>query len=474
MTPPCASHAELSRPQTRQSPSPRRSLTATFWRGLLAAALLTVAASSPDHAATAAPAPAANKQPPNIIILLADDLGYGDLGCYGHPTIRTPELDKMAAEGMRFTQFYAAASICTPSRAALLTGRLPIRSGLNRVLNPKSKGGIPEDEVTIAQALRAKGYATACVGKWHLGHLEKYRPLHHGFDRYFGLLYSNDMTPLGLYRDDKEIENPVQQASLTERYTAEAIRFIQDCRRGGAAKPFFVYLPYTMPHVPLAVTRKFAGRSQRGLYGDVVETIDWSVGRILKTLRDEALADNTLVFFTSDNGPWLSRKQHAGSAGLLREGKGTTWEGGVREPCIAWWPGKVKPGVVSLEVGSTMDFFPTCLALAQVRPSANRTIDGESLLPVLLGKGRPRPRVLFFYWLTELTAVRKGPWKLHFKTMQEFGKHAEKHDPPLLFQLEVDPSEQYNVAKEHPDVVAAILKEVARHKGELKPGKPQT
>ncbi|HEV3263020.1 MAG TPA: sulfatase [Gemmataceae bacterium] len=453
MTPPCAPWARFFRPSALAR-----------WAALLTVALLA--------AVPARPAAAADKHPPNVIILFADDLGYGDLGCYGHPTIRTPQLDRMAAEGMRFTQFYAAASICTPSRAALLTGRLPIRSGLNRVLNPKSAGGIPDGETTIAQALKAKGYATACVGKWHLGHLEKYRPLHHGFDRYYGLLYSNDMSPLGLYRDDKEIENPVRQATLTERYTAEALRFIKDCR--GAGKPFFLYLPYTMPHVPLAVTRKVAGRSKRGLYGDVVETIDWSVGQVLKTLRDEGPAENTLVFFSSDNGPWLSQKQHGGSAGLLREGKGTTWEGGVREPCIAWWPGKVKAGVVSLAVASTMDFLPTCLELAGARPPADRTIDGESLLPVLRGKPAGRPRVLFMYWLTELTAVRKGPWKVHFKTMGEFGKDTEKHDPPLLFQLEQDPSENYNVARDHPDVIADIRKEVARHKAGLKAGKPQT
>jgi arylsulfatase A-like enzyme len=414
------------------------------------------------------------RTPPNILLLLCDDLGYGDLGCYGHPTIRTPVIDRMAADGIRFTQFYSAAAICSPSRAALLTGRLPIRSGLNRVLNPASAGGIPDGEITIAQALKAKGYATACIGKWHLGHRKRYRPIHHGFDHYFGLLYSNDMKPLSLYRNDAEVnEHPVDQSSLTERYTDEAIRFIKATRHGDRPRPFFIYLPYTMPHVPLAVTKRFAGRSRRGLYGDVVQTIDWSVGQIQKTLRDEKIADNTLIVFTSDNGPWLSQNQHGGSAGLLREGKGTTWEGGVREPCIAWWPGHIKPGQVTGALASTTDLFPTCLELAGVPLPGGRIIDGESLLPVFAG-GKSRQQVLFFYWLTELTAVRKGPWKLHFKTQGEFGKGAREHHPPLLFQVEKDPSEKYDVAREHPDVIAAIIKEVERHKAGLKPGKPQT
>lgn len=426
-------------------------------------------------AALAPPARAEEKAPPNLVVLYADDLGYGDLGRYGHPTIRTPELDRMAAEGMRFTQFYSAAPICSPSRAALLTGRLPIRSGINRVLNPKSRGGLPDREITIAQALKTKGYATACIGKWHLGHLEPYRPLRHGFDRYYGLLYSNDMTPLALYRDDTPIEEPVHQATLTERYTDEAIRFLKACRQGGAPRPFFLYLAYTMPHVPLAVSPRFAGRSRRGLYGDVVETIDWSVGQVLQTLHALGVADNTLVFFSSDNGPWLSKKQDAGSAGLLREGKGSTWEGGVREPCIAWWPGKVPAGAVSAEPASTMDIFTTSLLLAGVPLPKDRVIDGQDLLPVLRGTGKSRHTVLFFYIDTDLTAVRKGPWKLHFKTQSEFDvKHRVTHHPPLLFHLEHDPSEKYNVAQEHPEVIADIVKEVQRHQRQLKPGKPQT
>jgi arylsulfatase A-like enzyme len=415
---------------------------------------------------------AEGRSPPNFVILYADDAGYGDLGCYGHPTIRTPELDKMAREGMRFTQFYVAAPVCTPSRAALLTGRLPIRSGLTVVLSPRSKGGILDNEITLAQALKTKHYATACIGKWHLGHLEPYRPLRHGFDHYYGLLYSNDMKPLALYQDNRDIEEPVHQETLTKRYTEEALRFIEECRQ--AARPFLLYLAYTMPHVPLAVSERFAGHSRRGLYGDVLLEIDWSAGQILKTLRDARLAENTLVFFSSDNGPWLSKKEAGGSAGLLREGKGSTWEGGIREPFIAWWPGTIRPGVVSLEVATTMDFFATGLSLAGVPLPDDRTIDGRDLLPVLRGQSS-RPTVpLFFYIDTDLTAVRKGPWKMHLQTQSEFDyKHRKTHKPPLLYNVEEDPSESDEVARQHPDVIADLMREIEQHRKTLKPGKLQ-
>jgi arylsulfatase A-like enzyme len=361
--------------------------------------------------------------------------------------------------------------VCSPSRAALLTGRLPIRTGINRVLNPKSTGGIQANEVTIADALRKKGYATTCIGKWHLGHLEPYRPLRHGFDHYYGLLYSNDMTPVGLYRDDTEIENPVQQETLTERYAEEALRFLKE----HGDKPFFLYLPYTMPHVPLAASPKFTGRSKRGLYGDAVETIDWSAGQILKALRDGRLADNTFVFFSSDNGPWLSRGLDGGSAGLLRQGKGSTWEGGVREPGIAWWPGKIKAGVVSSELAATMDLFTTSLQLAGAEIPTDRPIDGKSLLPILFSTGPGERQFIYYYIDGKLTAIRKGPWKAHFLTQVEFGgKIRELHDPPLLFNLEEDPSERHEVAKEHPEIVNDLVLEAEKHKREVRPGKPQT
>ncbi|MGB9625015.1 MAG: sulfatase family protein, partial [Phycisphaerae bacterium] len=267
----------------------------------------------------------AAERPPNLVILFADDLGYGDLCCYGHPSIRTPNLDRMASEGLRFTDFYSAAPVCTPSRAALLTGRLPIRSGMvgttRHVLFPDSKGGLPASEITIAEALKTKGYATACVGKWHLGHLPQYLPTRNGFDSYYGIPYSNDMKPSPILRNEEVIEEPAVQETLTPRYTDEAIKFI----RREKDKPFFLYLAYNFPHVPLHVSDRFKDKSLRGLYGDVVEEIDWSVGEVLRTLRELGLAEKTLVVFSSDNGPWLIKNQHGGSAGLLRDGKGSTW-----------------------------------------------------------------------------------------------------------------------------------------------------
>jgi len=410
------------------------------------------------------------------VILFADDLGYGDLGCYGHPTIRTPNLDRMAVEGMRFTQFYSAAPVCTPSRAALLTGRLPIRSGLcdnkSRVLFPNSTGGLPHEEITIAEALKTVGYATACVGKWHLGHLPQHLPMNHGFDEYFGIPYSNDMKPCPLMRGNEVIEEPAVQETLTPRYTQEAIRFIKNHQNS----PFFLYLPYTFPHTPLHASKKFRGTSARGLYGDVVEEIDWSVGQILQVLRDLDLAERTLVVFTSDNGPWLTKKLKGGSAGLLRDGKGSTWEGGMREPGLAWWPGKIQGGAVTQALASTMDLFTTCLTLAGVKPPADRIIDGKDLSPVLFGSGPSRCDVFFFYRGTRLMAVRKGPWKAHLITQNAYGPKSRKsvtHDPPLLFHIEHDPSENYNVAGDHPDVIADIRKEIERHKAKLKPAPSQ-
>ncbi|MHC4674830.1 MAG: sulfatase family protein [Planctomycetota bacterium] len=418
----------------------------------------------------------ANERLPNFVVLFADDLGYADLGCYGHPTIHTPRLDKMAEEGMRFTQFYSAASVCTPSRAALLTGRLPIRSGLCadklRVFIPQSAGGMPEREITVAEALKTKGYATACIGKWHLGHLPQYLPTSHGFDFYYGIPYSNDMDPTVLMRNQEVIENPAQQTTLTPRYTAEAIRFITKNRD----KPFFLYLPYTFPHTPLFATKRFEGKSRRGLYGDVVEEIDWSVGKILDTLQEFALAKNTLVIFTSDNGPWLTQKQDGGSAGMLRDGKRTTFEGGMRVPAIAWWPGKIKAGLTSYHLASTMDIFATCLKLAGVELPSDRIIDGKNLASILFGTGPCQRKVLFYYRGTKLMAVRKGPWKVHLITQGGLTRDADPtivHYPPLLYQLEYDPSEKYDVGKDHPEVIADILKEVERHRAQMKPGEPQ-
>ncbi len=411
---------------------------------------------------------------PNIVIIYADDLGYGDLGCYGHPTIRTPHLDRLAAEGMRFTQFYSAAEVCTPSRTALLTGRLPIRSGMastkRRVLFGNSAGGIPENELLLSEALKAQGYQTCCIGKWHLGHLPQYLPTRHGFDRYFGLPYSNDMKPLPLLRQEETIEMSPNQARLTERYTDDAVAFIKATQRADQMqKPFFLYLPHTMPHTPLFADARDQGRSTRGLYGDVVEALDDSTGRIVATLRELGIADKTLIVFSSDNGPWLIQKTNGGSAGLLREGKGSTWEGGMRVPGIFCWPGQIPAGVVTQELASTMDVYVTCLKLAGAPLPGDRTYDGYDISPVLMGQGKSPRDVMLYYRGEDLFAVRKGAFKAHFKTQAGYRQPMpETHEPPLLYNLLIDPSEQYDVAPQHPDVIAAIHSEVEAHRATLK------
>jgi arylsulfatase A-like enzyme len=429
---------------------------------------------------------------PNIIVIFCDDLGYGDLGCYGSPVIRTPHLDRMATEGLRFTDFYSASEVCTPSRAALLTGRYPIRSGMSskaRVLFPNSKGGLPPAEITIAEALRGAGYATAQIGKWHLGIHEGSRPLDQGFERSFGLPYSNDMdgradlpksasgSPnpphdgwnVPLLRDGKVVEQPADQTTLTKRYTEEAVKFIAE-KKGG---PFFLYLAHTFPHVPMFASPAFKGKSRAGIYGDAVEEIDWSTGEVLAALRKEGLAENTLVFFTSDNGPWLTMGDQGGSAGLLREGKGSTWEGGMRVPGIAWMPGRIKPGVTS-EFAQMMDLFPTALALAGAPLPKGVTLDGTDLAPLLF-ESKPLPERPFFYYRgDQLFACRLGEWKAHFQTQNGYGQpKAEQHDPPLLFHLGRDASEKRNVAARHPDVLARIAEAVNTHKAAVVPGVPQ-
>jgi arylsulfatase A len=442
-----------------------------------------------------APATVRAEKLPNLVIILADDLGYGDLSCYGHPSIRTPNLDRMAGEGMRFTDFYVAACVCTPSRAALLTGRLPIRNGMSgdlqhRVQTRNSPGGLPPEEITIARALKSKGYTTQCIGKWHLGHYPQNMPASHGFDAFYGLRWSNDMEPArgipknasanlnpkvewwnsALMRNDQIIEQPTDLHTLTKRYTDEAVTFIQQNRK----KPFFLYFAHTYPHIPLFASKQFQQTSPRGLYGDVVEELDWSVGQVLDTLRKQGLADNTLVFFTSDNGPWLVKDLAGGCAGLLQGGKGSTWEGGMREPGIAWWPGKIKAGVINREMACSMDLFSTCLTLAKVPIPADRIIDGVDMTPMLLGKGPGARNLMIYYNGDEVYAVRKGPYKAHFTTYSGYGKDPpQKHDPPLLFHLPNDPGERLDVAAEHPEVVADIQHEVEKYRATLVPGKRQ-
>ncbi len=434
--------------------------------------------------------------PPNIVILFADDLGYGDLGCYGHPSIKTPHLDRMAAEGMRFTDFYVAACVCTPSRAALLTGRLPVRNGMagsagRHVIYPTSTNGLPMEEITIPEALKTKGYVTACIGKWHLGHEPAYLPNAQGFDYFFGLKFSNDMEPNGklpkgantadlnpdpnwwkvsLLQNGKVIEQPTDQSTLTKRYTAEAIKFIRNNKK----KPFFLYLPHTFPHVPLFASKDFRGKSTRGIYGDTVEELDWSVGQILETLKKEKLDNNTLVVFTSDNGPWLVKDLAGGSAGLLRGGKGSTWEGGMRVPGIAWWPGKIKAGSVCQEMAGTMDLFNTSLTLAGIPVPKDRDIDGVDLSPILFGKGRGLRDEHFFYYGDELYAIRKGHFKAHFVTHDGYSKESpQRHDSPVLYHLGHDPSEKFDVAEQYPEVVALMIAEKEKHVAQVVKGRPR-
>lgn len=435
---------------------------------------------------------------PNIIIIYADDLGYGDLGCYGHPSIRTPNLDRLAAEGMRFTDFYSAAEVCTPSRAALLTGRYPVRSGMChdrfRVLRNVSTGHLPGDEITLAEQLKGRGYATAIIGKWHLGvwaNNPEGHPHRHGFDVVFGLPHSNDMDPTAakrppgadnredpdpqwwqapLYDGERLVEQPADQATLTRRYTERAVKFIRE-KKGGQ---FFLYFPHTFPHTPIFASEQFHGKSPRGRYGDVVEELDWSVGRVIEAVRAAGIEKNTLVFFSSDNGPWLIRDLAGGSAGPLREGKGSTWEGGMRVPGIAWWPGKVPAGRVCRELATTMDLFTTCSLLAGAKVPADRPIDGVDILPLLTGDGPVKREPFFFYRGSTLFAVRAGEWKAHYLTQPAYGTpKAEAHDPPLLFNVPADPGERFNVAAQHPEVLTDLASAVTKHRAALQPAATQ-
>ena len=400
-------------------------------------------------AATAAAQTKAVRKP-NFIVLFADDMGYGDLGCYGHPNIQTPNLDRLASEGVRFTSGYAAASVCTPSRVGLLTGRYAKRAGLPNNLGPDSVGGLPLTEITIAQQLKRQGYQTAAIGKWHIGHTPKeYLPTSRGFDQYLGLLYSNDMIPpwvktarpLQLWRNEDAVELVGDQSNLTVKYTDEALRFI----RGAGEKPFFLYLPYAMPHLPVSAPMDRRGKSRAGLYGDTIETLDWSAGEILKALKTQGIDNNTMVVFASDNGPWHDlparmlaqgvEPWHTGSKSLLRGAKGTTYEGGHRVPFLARWPGTIPGGRTSAEMVSTLDFFPTLTAACGAEMPGDRLYDGFDLMPLLRGEAAS-PRNDYRYYLgAKLEAIREGPWKYRLAG----------ENPPELYHLDWDPAEQYNV-----------------------------
>jgi len=433
---------------------------------------------------------------PNIIIIFADDLGYGDLSCYGHPSLATPHLDQMADEGQRWTDFYVAAPVCSPSRAGLLTGRLPARIGVaNGVFFEYSAKGLPEEEVTLAEVLIQSGYKTGIVGKWHLGHRQGFLPTNHGFDSYYGIPYSNDMrvdsempvsdtvvfregmtlekmrdtsTKKGwwvpLMEDEMVVEYPTDQTTLTRRYTKRVLDFIETNKD----EPFFLYYAQSFPHIPLFASDEFLDTSKRGLYGDVVEELDDSVGQILDQLRKTGLDENTLVIFTSDNGPWLSQYEKGGSAGLLRAGKGTTFEGGQRVPAIFWMPGRIQPAVVR-ELGSSLDFFTTIANLANAPLLEDRISDSLDLAGVLF-EGKPSPRESFYYYRgSNLYAIRMGPWKAHFTIEGAYRQFEERTvcDPPLLYHLGHDPGEKYNLASDHPDVVKRMMELYDRHTSEV-------
>lgn len=413
-------------------------------------------------------------EPPNFLVIFADDLGYADLGCYGARGLETPEIDRMAAEGRRFTNFYVASPTCTPSRASLLTGCYPLRAGFDdaiavradgsrspsRVLWPGSLLGLNPDEITVAEVLQKAGYATGMVGKWHLGDRPEFNPTEHGFDEYFGVPYSNDMSPYYYQRGQERLDEEVDRDQQLQRYTDEALNFIEQ----HGDEPFFLYLAHTMPHTPLGASAEFAGTSERGAYGDVIRELDDSTGRILQALRDAGLDERTLVIFTSDNGPWLHRGERGGHATPLRGGKGGTYEGGMRVPCIAWRPGVVPAKSVCNELATTMDLLPTLVAMAGGEVPADRKIDGHDITTLLAGDpAAESPYDHFLYYFgNELHGVRSGRWKLRTRNhllnenIYNYGASKEVFLPEALYDLELDPGEQKSVLKDHPEVAKRL------------------
>ncbi len=457
-------------------------MAANRYGAILAAVIVAAALSMPNLVGA--------ERLPNFVIVFIDDMGYADIGPFGAKGYRTPNLDRMAEEGRIFTDFYVSQAVCSASRASLMTGCYNVRVGIFGALNHRAEHGISAHEMTLAEVVKQKGYATACYGKWHLGHHPKFLPTSHGFDEYFGLPYSNDMWPfhptsgknypdLPLIEGTRVVDANVtakDQEQLTTLYTERAVRFIEKNR----GRPFLIYLPHTMVHVPLHVSDKFRGKSERGLFGDVVMEIDWSVGQILDALRKHGLEKDTMVMFTSDNGPWLSYGDHAGSAGPLREGKGTMFDGGCREPTVMWWPGRIPAGTVCREPAMTIDILPTIAHLIGAK-LPDHPIDGKNIWPLIAGEpgARSPHNAYYFYWGAELQAVRMGRWKLHFphdyRTLGgrpggTGGKPAPYEDAQIglsLFDLEKDPGETTNVAEKHPDVVGKIEKLADRMRAEL-------
>ncbi len=438
---------------------------------------------------------------PNVILIFADDQGYQDLGVFGSPNIKTPNVDRLAKEGMKFTDFYSAASVCTPSRAALMTGCYPERVGGLPVLFPRDTRGLNPTEQTIAEVLKANGYSTGCIGKWHLGHKKEFLPTSQGFDYYFGIPYSNDMgidpemaiskninwregateeqfrgrktnSRVGgppLFRGAEVVEYPVDQNTLTKRYTEEAIQFIKK----NQAQPFFLYLPHTMPHIPLFATPEFEGKSEAGLYGDTIEELDWSVGQLVETLKDLQLDKKTLVIYTSDNGPWDLKgnatdkvkgnmnRRIGGSAYPLRGFKFQQWEGGMREPTVMWWPGRIPAGTVCREIAGSIDILPTVAAITGAKLPSKK-IDGHNIVKLLAGEaGAKSPHKAYFY---QARAVRVGDWKL----IQGGGRRNDKNKSNQLFNLKTDLSETTNVASENPEIAEKLQTILENFKQEMK------
>jgi arylsulfatase A len=463
------------------------------------------AAEGRENSSAAKPHPDQAARPlPNIVIMFADDQGYGDLGVYGAKGYHTPNLDRMAAQGARFTDFYVSSPVCSASRAALLTGCYHGRVGMHGAIGPSSPIGLNHDETTIADLLKQEGYATAIFGKWHLGRPENMLPTNHGFDEYTGLPYSNDMWPhhpgvshlplekrlekwphLPLIENTQVIDEevtPEEQRNLTTLYSEKAVDFINR----HSNQPFFLYVPQSMPHVPLYVSKKFKGKTENGTYGDVIAEIDWSMGQILKALKKNNIDDNTLVIYTSDNGPWLSYGTHSGNAGPLREGKGTCWEGGVRVPFIARWPGKIPAGLVVSEPAMTIDLLPTIAALVGIpvqqegkmsavgaSGSSVALVDGKNIWPLLSGKenaASPHQALFFYYKKNELQGMRSGKWKLIFphKYRTLNGQPGGENGIPVdydsaeagleLYDLHSDLGETTNLADKYPEIVAKLSK----------------
>lgn len=411
------------------------------------------------------------QEKPNFIVIFTDDLGYGDVGSAGSDLIQTPHIDRMEKEGVRLTNHFSSANVCTPSRAGLLTGRYPIRTGLaHHVLFPDSEHGLPHEEITLAGALNEAGYRTGMYGKWHLGTIDVSWPTDHGFDEFYGIAYSNDMIPLPLYRNREVLEEPLDQTTLTKRLTYEAIDFIRESPN----EPFFIYLPHPMPHVPLYTSEEFEGRSKAGLYGDVIEEIDWSVGEILKALDELGIDDRTMLVFTSDNGPWFE-----GSAGELRERKGgASWEGGFNVPFIVRWPGVIPPGISSDAISMNFDLFPTLLELAGVDIPDDRIIDGKNIWSVLQGSNKSPHEYLYFFNNEEITAVRSQKWKFVVRSYYRGGlarfegeRFGEPHyyHPGLLFNLEKNPEEQFSYTREYPEIVEKMTEQLEEGREYLEP-----